>query len=112
MLSALLGRKIATPNGSENEFAGVAARAPHSTLRLRVARAGVCALLLAASALVASPAQGQSVTATVADTNAPHGIAINPVTNKIYVADYFGTLTVIDGATNAVSTMSYGGNEA
>ncbi len=107
MLSALIGLKTATPNGSENECAGVAARVPANHLKLRVARAGVCALLLVASALIASPARGQSVTTSAQDANAPHGIAINPVTNKIYLADYKGdTITVIDGATNAVSTIS------
>ena len=31
----------------------------------------------------------------------PRAIAVNSVTNKIYVANYFGqTVTVIDGATN------------
>jgi YVTN family beta-propeller protein len=78
--------------------------------RRRGLRAGLCALLVAAAALVTSPARGQSITTTVPDDNQPHGIAINPVTNKIYFADYgSGTLTVVDGATNAVSTVSYGG---
>ena len=70
-----------------------------------------CALLFAASGLFTAPARGQSITATVTDNNLPRGIAINPVTNKIYFADdYAGTLTVVDGATNAVSAVSYGGN--
>jgi YVTN family beta-propeller protein len=74
-----------------------------------VMRARLCLLLVAASALIAAPARGQTVTATAPDTNLPHGIAINPVTNKIYLADYDGTLTVIDGATNAASSISYSG---
>ena len=79
--------------------------------RRRVLRAGLCALLVAASALVTSPVRGQSITATVTDNDLPRGIAINPVTNKIYFADdYAGTLTVVDGATNAVSSLSYGAN--
>ena len=77
----------------------------------RVALAFGYALLLATSALVSSPARGQTVTGTPADTNNPRGIAIDPITNKIYLADYSGTLTVIDGATNAASTISYGGTE-
>ncbi|MGA2845189.1 MAG: choice-of-anchor D domain-containing protein [Candidatus Acidiferrales bacterium] len=79
--------------------------------RRGVLRAGLCALLVAASALVTSPVRGQSITATVTDNDLPRGIAINPVTNKIYFADdYAGTLTVVDGATNAVSSLSYGAN--
>jgi YVTN family beta-propeller protein len=75
-------------------------------------RAGLCALLFAAAALVTSPARGQSITATVTDNNQPRGIAIDPVTNKIYFADAgSGTVTVVDGATNAVSTVS-GGNSS
>ncbi len=67
----------------------------------------MCALLLAASALVSSPARAQSVTASLSDSNLAHGVAINPVTNKIYLADYSGgTLTVIDGATNGMSSPS------
>src|SRR5271156_5794250 len=74
-------------------------------------QAVVGALLFAASGLVTAPARGQSITANVTDNNLPRGIAINPVTNKIYFADdYAGTLTVVDGATNSVSSVSYGGN--
>ncbi len=74
-----------------------------------VLRAALCALLIAVAVLITPPARGQAVTANIPDGNQPHGIAINPVTNKIYFADNDGTLTVVDGATNAVSTLSYGG---
>ena len=66
----------------------------------------VCALVLALLALIAAPARAQIVTATPSDPDEPHGIAINPVTNKIYLADYDGTLTVLDGATNTISTTT------
>src|SRR5277367_5151003 len=73
-------------------------------------RAAFCALLVAVAVLITPPARGQAVTANVPDNNLPRGIAINPITNKIYFADNNGgTLTVMDGATNAVSTLSYGG---
>ncbi len=32
----------------------------------------------------------------------PYGVAVNIVTNKVYVANLGGTITVIDGATNRV----------
>jgi YVTN family beta-propeller protein len=88
--------------------------APRVALRQRILRAGLFALLVAASAMlfIAAPAHAQSVTATLSDANESHGVAINPVTNKIYLADDSGgTLTVIDGATNAISSPSntYGG---
>ena len=68
-------------------------------------------LFAALSALVAAPARAQSITATPASPDQPHAVAVNTVTNKIYLANLDGTLTVIDGATNAVSTVSYGGSE-
>ena len=33
---------------------------------------------------------------------------MNPVTNKIYVANSGGTVTVIDGATNSTTTVTVG----
>src|SRR5215469_2999772 len=50
-------------------------------------------------------------TATIKDPNAkfPHAVAVNPVTNKIYVANNFnnssGTVTIIDGETNSTTTV-------
>src|ERR1700683_2506220 len=70
-----------------HERAGAVADSRQRSPRRGRLRAGLCALLIAAAALVASPARGQSVTANVTDNNQPHGIAINPVTNKIYFAD-------------------------
>jgi YVTN family beta-propeller protein len=35
-------------------------------------------------------------------------LAVNPVTNKIYVANGSGNVTVIDGATNATDTVPTG----
>jgi beta-lactam-binding protein with PASTA domain len=46
---------------------------------------------------------------TVADPNAngPVAVAVNPSTNKIYVANYWsGNVTVLDGATNATTTVT------
>ena len=60
-------------------------------------------LILAVALLAAGPAGAQTVTATVAAVSAPVVVAVNPVTNKIYVANGdSGNVTVIDGASNAV----------
>src|SRR5260370_4233661 len=56
----------------------------------------VCALLLQPSA------GAQIVTATIPVGIYPVAVAVNPVTNKIYVATSRGTVTVIDGGTNTV----------
>jgi YVTN family beta-propeller protein len=43
------------------------------------------------------------VTATVAVGNSPRGLAVNSITNRIYVArSLTADVLVIDGATNAV----------
>jgi DNA-binding beta-propeller fold protein YncE len=45
----------------------------------------------------------------IRDPNAigPHAIAVNPVTNKVYVANFWtDNITVIDGATNALTTLA------
>src|SRR5216684_2906211 len=47
---------------------------------------------------------------TVAAGSMPYSVAVNQVTNKIYVANYgSNTVTVIDGATNAPITVNVGG---
>ena len=39
----------------------------------------------------------------------PDAVAVNPVTNKIYVANYSSdNVTVIDGATNSTTTVAAG----
>jgi YVTN family beta-propeller protein len=47
-------------------------------------------------------------TTNITDANAlsPHAVAVNPVSNRIYVANGNGSVTVIDGATNSVSTIT------
>jgi DNA-binding beta-propeller fold protein YncE len=68
--------------------------------------------ILAVSGLVSV---AQVVTATLQVGNSPIGVAVNPVTNKIYTAnqnDYpTGTVTVIDGATNNTQSINIGGYE-
>src|SRR2546430_275268 len=59
--------------------------------------------------LPAISVQGQTATATVAAGANPYAVAVNPVTNKIYVANFNGNdVTVIDGATNSTGTVPAG----
>src|SRR5437764_3169342 len=57
---------------------------------------------------------GQSVKAdtsigNVAAGTQPNAVAVNPVTNKIYVANYLSNnVTVIDGTNNSTSTVAAG----
>src|SRR4029077_20926347 len=64
----------------------------------------IALLLLAAAGL-----RAQSVTTTVGAGNNPYAVAVNPVSNKIYVVNnYSNNVTVIDGATNATTTVGVG----
>jgi len=59
--------------------------------------------------LAAVSASAQTVTATVSAGTNPDAVAVNPVTNKIYVANSGSSnVTVIDGASNSVSTVTTG----
>ncbi len=74
-------------------------------------------LLLLLSAF-AVPTLGQVVTATLPTGMQPFGIAVNQVTNKIYVSNLTcsqtppcpsaGTVTVVDGATNNTAAVNVG----
>jgi DNA-binding beta-propeller fold protein YncE len=46
-------------------------------------------------------------TLTIPTSSFPTGVAVNSVTNKIYVS-LFQDVAVIDGATNAVTTVPIG----
>ena len=68
-------------------------------------------------AVMSFPAFAQVVVATAPTGSAPSAVALNPVTNKTYVANYcgddpncqnMGTVTVVDGATNNVTTVTVG----
>jgi DNA-binding beta-propeller fold protein YncE len=57
--------------------------------------------------LTPHPLHAQYVTTTVPAGTNPWAVAVNPVTNKIYVANYStNNVTVIDGATNATITVT------
>jgi DNA-binding beta-propeller fold protein YncE len=72
------------------------------------------ALVVLASAVSSSPAAAQVVTATVATGTSPSAVAVNPITNKTYFANYCGngqcggpgTVTVMDGATLSTQNVS------
>ena len=68
----------------------------------------ICSICVFLAAVSQAPAQ--TVTATVATTAAPNSIALNPVTNKIYLSDSaINAVTVLNGATDAaVLTVSVG----
>lgn len=55
--------------------------------------------------LLAGTLRAQTITATVPVGTNPYAVAVNPVTNKIYVAES-GSVTVIDGATNATTAVN------
>src|ERR1022692_4242522 len=56
------------------------------------------------AAVIPSLVRAQTVTATVSAGLAPIAIAVNPVTNTIYVANLdSNNVTVMDGATNTVT---------
>jgi len=91
---------------------------PSPGFRLRLpkanppARSGRRALACVAMVLLAAlGARAQSLLTTVAVGASPKAIALNLLTNQIYVANFNGgTVTVIDGASNATTTLGVGNN--
>jgi len=68
-------------------------------------------LPLAVGLLLAFPASAwaQNVVATIPAGTAPEAVAVNQVTNKIYVANFLSrNVAVIDGTTNSTNTVSAG----
>jgi YVTN family beta-propeller protein len=69
----------------------------------------VAAVVFLIATIIGSPACAQTVAATVSVGANPGKVAVNSVTNKIYVCNYGdNTVTVIDGATNATTTVPVG----
>ncbi len=69
----------------------------------------LAALFLGLLLTATGVARAQTVSATIAVGSSPNAVAINPVTNKIYVVNNAdGTVSVIDGATNNVATVTVG----
>ena len=66
-------------------------------------------LVISLLTLTSFPAVAQVVIATVTAGTEPNALAVNPVTNKTYVANFgSATLTVIDGATFSPQTVAVG----
>lgn len=54
------------------------------------------------------PANAKAATTVSVGTN-PFAVAVNPVTNKTYVPNYYGhSVTVVDGVNNAAATVAAG----
>jgi YVTN family beta-propeller protein len=68
-------------------------------------RTSLALLILVAACL---PGTAQTVIDTIHVGTQPANLAVNPVTNKIYVANQGGTVTVIDGTTDATTTVTAG----
>ena len=68
-----------------------------------------CFAALTVLLFAAMPVAAQTVTATVPAGTNPFAVAVNPVTNKTYIANRFSAnVTVIDGATNTTATVPTG----
>ena len=68
-----------------------------------------CAIAVLMLVILASVGQADYVTATVTVGTYPWAVAVNPVTNKIYVVNEGSyNVTVIDGATNGTATVGTG----
>lgn len=60
-------------------------------------------------ALQPHPARAQSIGPTIPAGTDPRAVAVNPVTNKVYVANEFSNdVTVLDGATQATTRVAVG----
>lgn len=71
--------------------------------RRYILRLVISTLLLLAMFLPTSLVHGQSLIATIPVGTDPQGVAVNPLTNRIYVANHGSNdVSVIDGATNTV----------
>src|SRR6185312_12906663 len=66
-------------------------------------------VLASAALALASPARAQSVQSPIPAGSSPRAIAVNPITNKIYIAsELSNSVVVVDGATNGTSTIPVG----
>src|SRR5439155_1074930 len=104
--------------GGVNMARSSSGTAAHANHRARFGRCMLAGVVLAAVAtplvsvvVGARPAQADTATATVGAGTGPQAVAVNPVTNKVYVANKgSANVTVIDGATNATTTVGAGTN--
>ena len=69
---------------------------------------GLTSVVLVLLCVTILPMSAQTVTATLGAGTGPQAVALNPVTNKVYVLNGDKTLTVIDGATNNTASVAVG----
>jgi YVTN family beta-propeller protein len=89
----------------------VAVAVNEATNKIFVANRGDCSPLgkcqSPGSVTVIDGATNSTTTITDVNANGPRAVAVNPVTNKIYVANFWtANVTVIDGATNSTATVT------
>ncbi|MGP0222172.1 FG-GAP-like repeat-containing protein [Paenarthrobacter sp. NCHU4564] len=77
----------------------------------RVLLGALATALLLASSLTGGPANADDVTHRVNAGSGAAGVAVNPLTNTVYVATRTG-VTVVDGKTHATRTVALGGAPA
>jgi YVTN family beta-propeller protein len=69
---------------------------------------GMLTVCLAVAAIIGT-VSADWVTTTIATGTSPYAVAVNPVTNRVYIANQSSSnVTVIDGATNATTTVPAG----
>ena len=85
----------------------VASNAARAAARRSVSRFAVIAILASLALSLAATAQAQIPPQTVFAGQFPNAVAVNPVTNKIYIANSgSNNVTVVDGATNTFTTIN------
>src|SRR5271154_1551158 len=85
----------------------VASNAARAAARRGVSRIAVLAILALLALSLAATAQAQIPPQTVFAGQFPNAVAVNPVTNKIYIANSgSNNVTVVDGASNTFTTIS------
>ncbi len=97
-----------------NKFARVmqrpsllASNAARAAARRSVSRLAVIAILASLALSLAATAQAQIPPQTVFAGQFPNAVAVNPVTNKIYISNSgSNNVTVVDGATNSFTTIN------
>ena len=79
----------------------------HSAWRVSVSRSALAAFLALIALSLAATANAQIPPETILAGQSPNAVAVNSVTNKIYIANSGSNdVTVVDGATNTVSTIN------
>src|SRR5436309_645247 len=82
-----------------------------SVISLSMLRKSAGVVTVAGLIFALTPLHAQTATMRMSNGIGPVAVAVNPVTNKIYVGNVFSAnVTVIDGATNGTTTVAAGTN--